>query len=67
MITLRQMRYLVALAEQQYFGRAAEACDRTVPRAVEYGIKTVSRHGSLPKFVKEVLQGITFERTTLQI
>ena len=31
MITLRQLRYLGALAEHRHFGRAAEACAITQP------------------------------------
>src|SRR5580704_10004597 len=31
MITLRQLRYLQALAEQRHFGKAAEACAVTQP------------------------------------
>src|SRR5437763_16627733 len=31
MITLRQLRYLVALAEHRHFGKAAEACSVTQP------------------------------------
>jgi LysR family hydrogen peroxide-inducible transcriptional activator len=31
MITLRQLRYLTALAEHRHFGRAAEACAVTQP------------------------------------
>jgi LysR family transcriptional regulator, hydrogen peroxide-inducible genes activator len=31
MITLRQLRYLGALAEHRHFGRAAEACSVTQP------------------------------------
>ena len=31
MITLKQLRYLAALAERRHFGRAAEACSVTQP------------------------------------
>ena len=42
MITLRQLRYLAALAEQRHFGRAAEACAVTQP-ALSMQIRELER------------------------
>jgi LysR family hydrogen peroxide-inducible transcriptional activator len=43
MITLRQLRYLVALAEHRHFGRAADACAVTQP-ALSMQIRDLERH-----------------------
>src|SRR5262249_14308554 len=43
MITLRQLRYLVALAEHRHFGRAAVACAVTQP-ALSMQIRDLERH-----------------------
>ena len=37
MITLKQLRYLTALAEHRHFGKAAEACAVTQPALVMDG------------------------------
>ena len=42
MITLRQLRYLSALAEHGHFGRAAEACAVTQP-ALSMQIRDLER------------------------
>jgi LysR family transcriptional regulator, hydrogen peroxide-inducible genes activator len=42
MITLRQLRYLAALAEHRHFGRAAEACAVTQP-ALSMQIRDMER------------------------
>jgi LysR family hydrogen peroxide-inducible transcriptional activator len=42
MVTLRQLRYLVALAENRHFGRAAEACSVTQP-ALSMQIRDLER------------------------
>src|SRR6516165_8944211 len=42
MITLRQLRYLAALAEHRHFGRAAEACSVTQP-ALSMQIRDLER------------------------
>jgi Bacterial regulatory helix-turn-helix protein, lysR family len=54
MITLRQLRYLGALAEHRHFGRAAEACSVTQPALSmqikelegELGIQLIERRAS---------------------
>jgi LysR family hydrogen peroxide-inducible transcriptional activator len=43
MITLRQLRYLTALAEHRHFGRAAEACSITQP-ALSMQIRDLEKH-----------------------
>src|ERR1700743_1649026 len=43
MLTLRQLRYLSALAEHRHFGRAAEACAVTQP-ALSMQIRDLERH-----------------------
>jgi LysR family hydrogen peroxide-inducible transcriptional activator len=43
MITLRQLRYLVALAEHRHFGRAADACAVTQP-ALSMQIRDLEKH-----------------------
>src|SRR5215813_415574 len=43
MITLRQLRYLTALAEHRHFGRAADACAVTQP-ALSMQIRDLERH-----------------------
>src|SRR5215470_13892602 len=43
MITLRQMRFLTALAEHRHFGRAADACAVTQP-ALSMQIRDLEKH-----------------------
>lgn len=43
MITLKQLRYLAALAEHRHFGRAAEACAVTQP-ALSMQIRDLEKH-----------------------
>jgi LysR family hydrogen peroxide-inducible transcriptional activator len=43
MITLRQLRYLVALAEHRHFGRAADSCAVTQP-ALSMQIRDLEKH-----------------------
>jgi LysR family hydrogen peroxide-inducible transcriptional activator len=43
MITLRQLRYLTALAEHRHFGRAADACAVTQP-ALSMQIRDLEKH-----------------------
>jgi LysR family transcriptional regulator, hydrogen peroxide-inducible genes activator len=47
MITLKQLRYLSALAEQRHFGRAAEACSVTQP-ALSMQIRDLERELGTP-------------------
>ena len=48
MVTLRQLRYLAAVAEYRHFGRAAEACAVTQP-ALSMQIRELERQLLLPR------------------